>query len=134
MNYFFDTNVISRLAKRDPDTIEHLQEIASDPESAFFVNRLVYLESLRAIPSTHTKLYNTTKTTLDMFVKIDMTQEIYDRTIEFARFCKSRGINLGKCEAIDYLHFITAKHYDMEIISYDGDIERLQKAYQTFIV
>jgi predicted nucleic acid-binding protein len=133
MNYFFDTNVISRLAKKDPTTIEHLQSIASDPESAFFVNRLVYLESLRAIPSTHSKLYNATKTTLDMFVKIDMTQEIYDRTIEFARFCKSRGINLGKCEAIDYLHFITAKHYKMEIISYDGDIERLQVAYQAFI-
>jgi len=47
-------------------------------------------------------------------------------------FSKSKGISLGKCEAIDYLHFITAKTYDMKIISHDGDMITLEEKYSDF--
>jgi predicted nucleic acid-binding protein len=132
MKYFFDTNIISNLVRKDANTIKILNEIASEDDTELYINRLVYLESLRAIPLTHKKLYNNTKETLDSFIKLDITQNIYNESVEFARFCKSKGISLGKCEAIDYLHFITAKTYDMEIISHDGDMTTLEAKYSEF--
>ena len=132
MKYFFDTNVISNLVRKDEVAIAKLQEIASDESSELYTNRLVYLESLRAIPLTHKKLFESTKETLESFEKLEITQEIYDKSIEFARFCKSKGINLGKCEAIDYIHFIIAKYYDLEIVSFDGDMQTLESKYQEF--
>jgi len=133
MEYFFDTNVISGLVKKDSKAIEELSRIASDNESKLYINRLVYMESLRAIPITHKKLYQKTKKTLDSFEKLDITQDIYDESIKFARFCKSKGRSFGKCEAIDYIHFITTKHYDLEIISFDKDMQELEKLYPEFL-
>lgn len=132
MKYFFDTNIISNLVRNDTDTINIVKEIASKEDAELYINRLVYVESLRAIPLTHTKLYNNTKETLDSFVKLDITQNIYNESVEFTRFCKSKGVSLGKCEVIDYLHFITAKTYDMEMISHDGDMLVLQAKYVEF--
>jgi len=132
MKYFFDTNVISGLVKKDRVAINKLQELASDETSEFYTNKLVFMESLRAIPLKHKKLYKNTKETLENFEKLEITQEIYDKSVEFARFCKSKGVNLGKCAAIDYIHFITAKYYDLEIISFDGDMSILEEKYQEF--
>lgn len=132
MKYFFDTNIISNLVRKDAETIRIINEIASMDDSELYINRLVYLESLRAIPLTRTKLYHSTKEALDNFTKLDITQEIYDISVKFARFCKSKGISLGKCEAIDYLHFITAKIYAMEIISHDKDMTTLEEKYTEF--
>ncbi|MEA3553663.1 MAG: PIN domain-containing protein [Campylobacterota bacterium] len=133
MKYFFDTNVISRLVNNDKDTIKIIQELTADEESEFYINRLIYMESLRAIPLTHKKLYKDTTNTLNSFEKLDITQDIYDTSVKFARFCKSKGLNFGKCEAIDYLHFITSKNYNLEIISFDGDMEKLKEIYPQFI-
>jgi len=133
MKYFFDTNVISKLVNKDSDTIEKIQELTTDEESEFYINRLVYMESLRAIPLTHKKLYRNTIDTLDSFEKLDITQSIYDTSVKFARFCKSKGLNFGKCEAIDYLHFITSKNYNLEIISFDKDMKKLEELYPQFI-
>lgn len=133
MKYFFDTNVICRLVNKDSDAIEKIQELTADESSEFYINRLVYMESLRAIPITHKKLYRNTIETLDNFEKLDITQEIYNKSIKFARFCKSKGLNFGKCEAIDYLHFITSKSYNLEIISFDKDMVKLEEIYIQFI-
>jgi len=133
MKYFFDTNIISDLVRKKEETISKIEEIAKDENSEFYINRLVYMESLRAIPLTHRKLYEKTQEALDNFEKLDITQEIYNKSIEFARFCKRKGINLGKCEVIDYLHFITAKHYDLKMVSRDGDMGRLEEAYLEFL-
>ena len=134
MKYFFDTNVISSLVRKETVAITKLQELASDDKAEFYTNQLVFMESLRAIPLTHKKLFDNTKETLENFEKLEITQDIYNKSIEFARFCKSKGISLGKCEAIDYIHFITAKYYDLEIVSFDGDMARLEEKYQEFLV
>ena len=134
MKYFFDTNVISNLVRKEEVAITKLQELASDDKAEFYTNQLVFMESLRAIPLTHKKLFDNTKETLENFEKLEITQDIYNKSIEFARFCKSKGINLGKCEAIDYIHFITAKHYNLEIVSFDGDMAKLEAKYQEFLV
>ena len=132
MKYFFDTNVISNLVRENPIAKAKLQEIASNDNSEFYINRLVFMESLRAIPMDRKNLFDKTKETLESFEKLEITQEIYDKSVDFARFCKSKGINLGKCEAIDYIHFITAKFYDLEIVSFDGDMQTLESKYQEF--
>lgn len=133
MKYFLDTNIISRIVSNDIDTMKIVKNIAEDEESEFFVNELVYMESLRAIPLTHKKLFERTKETLENFENLDIPQEIYGKSIAFARYCKSKGLSFGKCEAIDYLHFMTAKHYGLEIISHDGDMALLQEKYEEFI-
>jgi predicted nucleic acid-binding protein len=133
MKYFFDTNVISRLVSKDDDAIKKITELASDENNEFYINRLVYMESLRAIPQKRIKLYNDTKETLGSFEKLDITQDIYDESIKFARFCKSKGLNFGKCEAIDYIHFITSKKYGLEIISFDNDMVKLKEIYPKFL-
>jgi len=132
MKYFFDTNVISDFARNKESAIKKVQELASKEDSEFYINRLVYLESLRAIPLDRKKLYDDVNETLDKFTKLDITQEVYDTSVKFSRFCRSKGITLKKCEAIDYLHFITAKHYEMEIISDDGDMAKLESKYDEF--
>ncbi|EIJ43352.1 putative nucleic acid-binding protein [Beggiatoa alba B18LD] len=134
MKYFFDTNVVSRLVKEDDEAIAKLQELASNEENEFYINGLVFMESLRAIPLTHKKLYDATKETLESFIKLETTQEIYDKSVSFSRFCKSKGISLGKCEAIDYLHFMTAKHYSLEIVSFDNDMKVLEEKYNDWIL
>lgn len=133
MKYFFDTNVISNLVRENPIAVDKLQEIASNDNSELYINRLVFMESLRAIPMDKKNLFNKTKETLESFEKLEITQEIYDKSIEFARFCKNKGISLGKCEAIDYIHFITAKYYSLEIVSFDSDMNRLEEKYQDFL-
>ena len=79
-------------------------------------------------------LFDKTKETLESFEKLEITQEIYDKSVDFARFCKSKGISLGKCEAIDYIHFITAKYYGLEIVSFDNDMKTLESKYQEFLL
>ena len=133
MKYFFDTNIISNLINQDHPTIEKIRNISSDKNSEFYINRLVYMESLRAIPFKRTQLYKKTKETLNKFEMLDITQEIYEKSIKFARFCKSKGLNFGKCEAIDYIHFITAKHYKLEMISNDKDMDTMEKIYIDFL-
>lgn len=133
MKYFFDTSVISNLVREDSTAISKLQELALDETSEFYTNRLVFMESLRAIPLTHKKLYKNTKETLENFEKLEITQDIYDKSVEFARFCKRKGVSLGKCEAIDYIHFVTAKYYGLEMVSFDNDMSRLEEKYKEFL-
>lgn len=133
MKYFFDTNVISRLVKKESETIQKIQALATDETSEFYINRLVYMESLRAIPMTRTKLYCQTKATLESFEKLDITQDIYDESVKFARFCKSKGLSFGKCEAIDYIYFITAKKYQLQVISFDQDMETMEAKHVEFL-
>lgn len=134
MKYFFDTNIIIDILNKKDNVLERLEAISLAEDSEIFINRLVYLEALRTIRFRDKKFFREAKKTLDSFEKLDIEQEIYDKSVEFSRFCHSQGVKLkGKCEAIDFLHFITAKHYELEIISNDGDFAKLEKAYTEFI-
>ena len=133
MKYFLDTNIIIDLLKEKEEAIEILSKIASDPDSEIYINRLVELETLRGIRFTHSRRFQIAQKELEKFEKLDITQDIYSEATNFARYCRSKGITLkGICEAIDYLHFVTAKHYGLKIISPDRDISALEDKYQEF--
>ncbi len=133
MKYFLDTNIIIDLLKEKEEAIEILSNIASDPDSVIYINRLVELETLRGIRFAHSRRFQIAQRELEKFEKLDITQDIYSETTNFARYCKSKGITLKKsCEAIDYLHFITAKYYGLQIISIDRDMSALEDKYQEF--
>ena len=133
MKYFIDTNIIIDLINKDSEAIEKLSKIASSEESVLYINRLVEIESLRTIHVSHSKVFQNAKNTLNIFEKVDIKQEIYDEAVEFSRFCKSKGVSLkGKCEAIDFIHFITAKHYGLEIVTNDKDFAKLEEQYSKF--
>ncbi len=134
MKYFFDTNVIIDILDKKDDVLEKLEAISLEEDSEIMINRLVYLESLRTIRFRDKKIFREAKKTLDSFTKVNIEQEIYDETVKFSRFCYSKGIKIkGKCEAIDFLHFITAKHYKLEMVSNDGDMSKLEDAYLKFL-
>ena len=134
MKYFIDTNIIIDLINKDSEAITKLEEIASSEKSILYINRLVEIESLRTIRVSDSKIFENAKNTLNVFEKVDIKQEIYDEAVEFSRFCKSKGVSLkGKCEAIDFIHFITAKHYGLEIVTNDKDFAKLEEQYAKFI-
>lgn len=133
MKYFVDTNIIIDLFKKKPGAIAKITEIAGQEDSALFVNRLVYLESLRTISIKDTKRFSDLKSVFEMFAFVDINHEIYDQAISFSRYCRSKGLTLGgRCEAIDFLHFITAKHYQLELLSLDADMQKLEGVYGEF--
>jgi len=133
--YFIDTNLIIDVLAKKPDAIERIRNIANDEDSEIFINQLVNLESLRTIPVQNSNIFNQAKEVLEGFEKLEINHEIFDKTIEFSRFFKTvKHQSLkGKCEAIDLLHFITAKHYDLELLTYDKDFVRLEGIYQEFL-
>lgn len=133
MKYFIDTNIIIDFLNGKDNANEILVNIANQPNSELYINRLVCVESLRTIHFASTNVFQKAKDTLESFEKLEINPDIYLNAIHFSRFCHSKGIKLkGKCEAIDFLHFITAKHYNLEIITYDGGFEKLEKAYVEF--
>lgn len=133
--YFIDTNLIIDFLNKKSEAIEVISSIVNDEESKIFINQLVNLESLRTIPVQNTNIFNKAKEVLDDFKKLEIKHEIYEKTIEFSRYfrtVKHQSLK-GKCEAIDLLHFVTAKYYDLELITYDKDFERLEIIYQEFL-
>ena len=135
MKYFIDTNIIIDFLKKKDEAIDLLTKIASEDDNILYINKLVNLESLRTIPIKNTKIFKKAKDTLESFEKVDISAEIYNKTIEFSRFFKTvKHQSLkGKCEAIDLLHFMTAKYYDLELISYDKDFDKLERIYGEFL-
>jgi predicted nucleic acid-binding protein len=134
MKYFIDTNVIIDFLNKEPKAREKIVELSTQDNSELYINRLVCLESLRTIHLEKSKVFRIAKETLESFEKLEITPDVYLKTINFSRFCHSKGIKLkGKCEAIDFLHFITAKHYHLQIISFDKDMDKLEEPYEKFI-
>ncbi|MBL0703011.1 MAG: PIN domain-containing protein, partial [Sulfurospirillum sp.] len=133
MKYFIDTNIIIDLLNKDKNAQKKIKDIISKNDIKLFINRLVRMESLRTFPLKNTKIFKDAEDTLESFEQLEIKPSIYEKSINFSRYCKSKGINLkGKCEAIDYLHFMTAKHYGLKIVTNDKDFEKLKKAYSSW--
>lgn len=134
MKYFLDTNLIIDFLAKKPEATEKIIQIVKEDDSEIFVNRLVYLETLRTINLEKTRVFQDSKAAIEMFGFLDISQEIYDQAVGFSRHCKAKGITIkGKCAAIDFLHFITAKHYELVLLSNDKDMEKLAGAYAEWI-
>ena len=133
MKYFIDTNIIIDFLDNKEEAIEQLKTLALEEESELFINRLVLVETLRTIRFSHKKIFREAKEKLSFFRKVDIKPIIYEEAIQFSRYCHSKGVKLkGKCEAIDFLHFITAKYYNLILISNDRDLDRLEGSYREF--
>ncbi|SFV55205.1 hypothetical protein MNB_SV-14-841 [hydrothermal vent metagenome] len=134
MKYFIDTNVIIDLLDNKEEAKEQIKALLLEENSELVINRLVLIESLRTIHFKHKKVFREAKKTLDSFTKVNIKPEIYNEAIKFSRFCHSKGVKLkGKCEAIDFLHFITAKYYELTMVSNDNDMEKLEEVYIKFL-
>ncbi|MCX7067616.1 MAG: PIN domain-containing protein [Methylococcales bacterium] len=135
MRYFIDTNlIIDAYEKKKPEAINKLTPILENEESEIFVNRLVCLETLRTVKITHHKNFQYLKEVFAGFDVLDINQAIYDQAIELSRYCQSKGITLkGGCAAIDFVHFTTAKYYELEMLANDGDMEKLADIYPAFL-
>lgn len=138
MNYFLDTSVLIDFLNQKERAIDCIKKVMESEESRLFINRLVYIETLRTIPWQHTKVFLATKKALESFEKLDITQAIYEKAILFSRYCLMRGVQLkkgksGDCQPIDFLHFMTAKEYGLALVTFDKDFEKLEKLYSEFV-
>jgi len=134
MRYFIDTNVIIDFMNKKPDAIQQIIKLANNEDAELFINRLVLTEALRTIPQVNKKVFREAQETLTSFNLVDIQHEIYETAISFSRFAKAEGISLkGKCAAIDFINFITAKKYGLEITSNDKDIPKLELIYPKFL-
>lgn len=143
MRYFIDTNLIIDYCANETkknisedrrqqilDAKNQLNPILANDDSLIFINRLVYLETLRTIRLTDKNIFRETKQILNLFEILDVNQTIYEQAVNFSRFCKSKHISLkGRCETIDFLHFITAKYYELELLTCDRDMAKLETVY-----
>jgi len=133
VKYFIDTNIIIDFLENNADAVKKLKAIFLDPNSEVFINRLVLTEALRTIDFKASAKFKDAEKKLELFQKLDMRPDVYDKAIMFSRYCRSKGVQLkGKCEAIDFLHFMTAKYYNLTIVSNDKDFEKLEKEYRKF--
>jgi predicted nucleic acid-binding protein len=156
VKYFIDTNVIIDLlgqnkkidSKRESQEEEQqrkreaqvkakkqLEKILLEEDNKIFINRLVLVETLRTIHFTYKKKFRDAEATLESFEKLDIKDDIYMEAVEFSRFCNTKlHFTLkGKCEAIDFLHFVTAKYYNLTMVSNDRDMPKLEDAYVKFL-
>jgi predicted nucleic acid-binding protein len=151
MKYFVDTNIIIHYfdygydfetykktnepnAKKDnfSKAKDKLLPALQDDESEIFINRLVYLEVLRTV--TERKKFEYLKSVLENFTFIEIHPEFYEQAIQLSKYCTSKGINIkGGCAAIDFVHFTTAKYYDLQILANDSDMEKLANAYPKWL-
>ena len=134
MKYFIDTNVIIDLLNNDEEAKRQLRDLFLQEESELFINRLIVMETLRTIHFNHKKVFREAEKKLTLFRQVDIRPKIYEDAVAFSRFCHSKGLKIkGKCEAIDFLHFITAKYYNLTMISNDRDLEKLENIYSKFL-
>jgi predicted nucleic acid-binding protein len=134
VKYFIDINVIIDLLNNDEESKKQLKALFLEEGSELFINRLIVMETLRTIHFDHKKVFREAEKKLTLFRQVDIKPKIYKDAIAFSRFCHSKGIKIkGKCEAIDFLHFITVKYYTLEIVSNDGDMPKLEDAYAKFL-
>ena len=134
MKYFIDTNIIIDFLANNEEAKAQLKALFLKEDSELFINRLIIMETLRTIHFNHKKIFREAEKKLTLFRQLDIKPKIYEKAIEFSRFCHSKGIKIkGKCEAIDFLHFITAKHYELQMVSNDGDMSKLEEAYVKFL-
>jgi predicted nucleic acid-binding protein len=134
MKYFIDTNLIlDAFERKNIDAQNKLKVILEDDSNEIFYNGLIYTEALRVVLDND--LFTIIKSSFEFFTWIDIDQSIYIKTKKFSRYCRSKNIKVakGKCELIDMIHFITAKHNDLKIITNDtADFKKLEKAYKDF--
>ena len=133
MNCFIDTSIIIDLLNNKEEAKERLKSLLSEENSELFVNRLVVLETLRTIHFDHKKVFREAEEKLKLFRQVEIKPSVYNEAIAFSRFCHSKGVKLkGKCEAVDLLHFMTAKYYNLIIVSNDKDFDKLEETYIEF--
>jgi len=134
MKYFIDTNLIlDAFERKNKEALNKLKVILEDSNNEIFYNGLVYTETLRVVLDED--LFAKLKSSFELFTWIDIDQSIYTKTKNFSRYCRSNDIKVakGKCELIDMIHFITAKHNNLEIITNDtNDFKKLEDAYLLF--
>lgn len=133
MSYFIDTNILIDMINKKEEAIEKIKSLLVK-DSKLYITKLVILETLRTIRIKDKKVYEKAKEALESFEKLDITLDIYNETIEFSRYFKTEKHKSlkGKCEAIDLLNFIVAKHYGLEIVTNDSDFEMLKDTFKEY--
>ncbi len=150
MKYFIDTNFFLDLFERkNTDSISKFESICGN-NSEFFYSGLVYAEALRKAPEKlldannnevldkdgkSILIFEELKAAFDNFECLEITRSIFFDAKKLARYCYLQKIKAtkGRCELIDFVHFVTSKHYNLEMLTRDSDMEKLEQAWNDFI-
>lgn len=110
--YFVDTNVIiDFIKKKDTKAANELEQLLKQEDVSLVINRIVFMETLRAFPKSEEKNFlSTEKILLESFLLVDIDHQIVARSVELNRLNRAQGITLKKeneCGWLDYIHYAT---------------------------
>lgn len=135
---FLDTNIIiSAFDTGKPEAREKISTYLSDDNIELFISPLVRYEVLRGVLFTEKEKYNYLQDILDGFKELNIERDIselasklYQYDIYSANSKENR--NFDK-RSFDTFHFSTAKCNELEIDSFDTDIDKIESLYEKYL-
>jgi len=142
MNYLLDTNFIINVVEnkntdRGIECKDMFSNIVKAPEApSLFSTELVRVECLRTIPRTPEKKKKFTMMSqffIDNVAVLELNREIYDKAIDFSRYCGANGYNLSLRNGIvDLTNFIISKEKKLILLCSDIDNEILESHWRSY--
>ena len=142
-SYLLDTNSLIYLLENTVDVtsqekLRDVQEKLSDSDSEFFLTPLIRYEGLRGIAWEDREKLAKFQDALAEFDMLDISREVADLARELYRFDKFSAAQRGQSKNLekrkfDMFHYATAKINDLKFLSYDTDITKIDKLYNTML-
>lgn len=137
--YLLDTNILIGLFD-DSSTMENkekarniLTEKLREEGSLFFVTELIRYEVLRGVMWDDCDKLQKLKKHLASFPVLEINKEVGDIARNLWRYDKANHPDAGKKfekYRFDAFHIATAKAYDLQLLSIDTDIAKIDRLYQ----
>jgi predicted nucleic acid-binding protein len=127
-----DANILIGAFDGDPASEEHvrarerLQSMMDDPEVDLAITPLIRYEVLRGV---RRKSPAAVDAALNYFQSFEICTEHGVRAAEIFRLAKDAGAGLDK-RSFDLFHCVCAEINDMDVLSQDGDIPKIQQLIQ----
>lgn len=123
--------IIDCIKKTDTKAVNELKQLLMQDDVPLAINRIVFMEILRAIPKSEDgKFSSMEKILLESFRLVDIDHDMVARSVELNRLGRAQGITLKKeneCGWLDYIHYATAEKYGFQMISNDKDMEKIKE-------
>jgi len=128
----FDSTVTTENRAKAQEIFKELLEAGV----AFAITPLIRYEILRHPSFTDQARYQKLESILNAYKVFNINEEITDLATQLYRYdvhtATNRDKNFDK-RRFDTFHFSTAKSNDLEIISFDSDIEKIEKLYEKYL-
>lgn len=136
--YLLDSNILiaafDKGANVDLETQQkarqRLRDILSSPQNSFAITSLIRYEVLRGIKFLDEDRYAEFKKSLDEFTEFDITREIAELSAHIFRFDRQSVQPVLYKRQFDVMHFATAVCEDLQMVSNDKDMQKIDELHR----